>query len=178
MQEIPNVVPLVADGRREILGSIAFDVVMFDVVIIVRIPRVTHQGLQNVRKCPIEPGPVLGQYAIVVNMIVHHQRKTSCAPECESHMSDAMEVREMVEEPDGAGEVDREVEQDMREKDDIGRVSYDARGNSGIWTHNVLVQERVNVLFIPGYEDGGLELSVIRVVERLETSKSCSVVLI
>lgn len=70
---------------------------------------------------------------------MHHQCETSRTPECEGHVCDAVEVGKSVKEPDGAGEVDGEVEQDMCEEDDIGGVSDDARSNSGVWTYNVLV---------------------------------------
>lgn len=61
VQEVEDVVTLVADGGRQVVGAVALDVVMFYVVVKVRVPGVAHEGVGDVGKRGVEEaqdGPV------------------------------------------------------------------------------------------------------------------------
>jgi hypothetical protein len=55
VEEVGQGVSLVADCGTEIVWAIAFDVVVFDMVIIVGVPGVAHQWIGNIWEENIEP---------------------------------------------------------------------------------------------------------------------------
>ena len=73
VQEMPDIVALVPDRGRQVVRSVTFDVVMLDVVEIVRVPCVAHQRVHNVWECQIDQRVCLVQYAAHMYMLVHHQ---------------------------------------------------------------------------------------------------------
>lgn len=70
--KVGDAVTVVEHGCAEILSSIAFHMVMFDVVIEVRVPGVTQHGVKQVWEQSIED-PVLGsQDTVHVDVLVLH----------------------------------------------------------------------------------------------------------
>ena len=132
LRKTPRRIALIPNRRREITRPIALDMMVLDVVVVVRVPGMTHQRLQDVGERDVEPVPVFGQDAIIVDVIVHEQGEGAGAPEAIDCVQDAVEVSEVVEEVEGAGEVDAEVEEDMREEDYVSRVARYGCGEAGV----------------------------------------------
>lgn len=97
VQEVPDVVSLVSKGGGKIVRAVAFDVVVFDVVVVVRVPGMTHERFQDVREAEVEDRPVFRQHAVVVDVVVHQEGEGARAPEGESRVEDAMDPGEVVE---------------------------------------------------------------------------------
>lgn len=87
LREVPNTVPLVADSGRKVVGSVAFNVVMLDVVIVVRVPRVTHHWVENVWEQPIDKVILLAEDTAHMDMLMF--QKSVCSHIVALH--DAME---------------------------------------------------------------------------------------
>jgi hypothetical protein len=86
VEEMPDVVSLVSKGGRKIVRAIAFDVMVLHMVVVVRVPSVAHQRFQNVREAEVEYRPVLGQHAVVVDVVVHQESEGTSTPESESRV--------------------------------------------------------------------------------------------
>ena len=113
--------------------TIRFHVVMLDMVIIVRVPCMPNQWLDNIRERQIQPLPGPRQHSIVVNVVVQHQRRRSRSPRCMQSMYDAVQPSKMIEEVHCAWDCQAQMPEYVCEKDDIGRMSYDALGQIVIW---------------------------------------------
>lgn len=103
MQEVYKFVTLVSDGGREVVRTIAFHVVMLDMVVKVRVPRVTHQRISDVWKELVEPGILFREDAVHVDVLVAEERIGAYIPSLHNHMKDCMEPGEAVEEEEGTG---------------------------------------------------------------------------
>lgn len=55
VQKIQQVIPLVPESGREIIRAVGFDMVMLDVVILIRIPGMSHQRIENVCESRVQP---------------------------------------------------------------------------------------------------------------------------
>ena len=54
LREIPNTIPLIPDSGREVIGSVAFHMMVLDVVIVIRVPGMTHERIQDVREGSVD----------------------------------------------------------------------------------------------------------------------------
>lgn len=114
VREVPDIVSLIAQRGRKIVWPVAFDVMVLDVVVVIRVPSVAHQRFQDVREAEVEESPVFGEYAAVVDVVVHQECERACAPECEGRVDDSVDVGEVVEEIHRAGEIDECIQEDVR----------------------------------------------------------------
>ena len=73
--------------------TIAFYVMMLHVVVIVRIPGVPKQGFQHVGKNCVKQLELLCQNAVIVDVVVHHQRERPDTPSSEGEVYDSMSSR-------------------------------------------------------------------------------------
>lgn len=73
VQEVQNAVALVSHCRGQIVGSIAFDVVVLDVMEEIGVPGVSHQRVKDVWEDSIDKGVFLVQDTSHVNVLVHEQ---------------------------------------------------------------------------------------------------------
>lgn len=73
MQEAGELIALVAHSRAEVVGSVAFDMVVLDMVEVVAIPRMAHQWVGNVWEEIVEPGEVLLEDSAHMDVLMHHQ---------------------------------------------------------------------------------------------------------
>ena len=95
-QEIGEVVPLVTHGGGEVTWPVALDVVVLDVVIVVRVPRVAHQGIRDVGKDRVEEPEGLAEDTAHVDVLVHHQGVGANEVRLHDPVEDAMEPGEVV----------------------------------------------------------------------------------
>lgn len=116
VQEVPDVVPLVAEGGGQVVGPVAFDVVVLHVVVEVCVPRMAHQRVGDVRERDIEQVDqriLLAQHTTAVDVLMHHECVRAHVVELHGGVDDSMQIREVVVEPncarDGGGEVEDEV---------------------------------------------------------------------
>lgn len=115
--KLAELIALVPDRRRQIIRPVALDVVVLDVVVVVRVPGVAHQGIQNIGKHGVEyPRPpfIFGQDATHVDVLVHHQRVGAHVPAVEDGVEDGVRPGEADKEEihggrDSGGKVDEEV---------------------------------------------------------------------
>lgn len=73
VEEVEDVVALVADRRGEVVRAVAFDVVVLHMVEVVRVPGVAHQRVHDVRECKVDDGVGFVEDAAHVDVLVHHQ---------------------------------------------------------------------------------------------------------
>lgn len=171
LSKTPRRVALIPDRRRQIIRPVAFDMVMLDVVVIVRVPSMAHQRLEHIRKGDVKPVPVLGQDAIIVDMVVHEQGERAGAPKAVDRMEYPVEVGEVVEEVDGTGDIDTEVEKNVGEEDDVSGMSGYACCPASVGFDDCFVEPWWEVLFVEGDEDRGLEVGTFGVVQGMEAGK-------
>lgn len=167
---MPDAIPLVTKSRAEVLGSIAFHMVVFYVVVKVAVPCVAHERVEEVRKAQIEPRVVFLENAASVNVLVHHERVRARIRHLHHKMQDAMEPGEMVKEPKGRGHRSGEVEDEVGEEDDIGLDADDRLSQAYVGLEKTL-QGRLELAQsteVPSIEDCGLKVWMFRVVERLD----------
>jgi hypothetical protein len=168
MEEMPNVIPLISDRRGQILRPVPFDVVMLDMVIVVRVPGVTNQRLKDIRKHEIhrrhERSLGFRQHPVVVDVIVQHQRKGPRAPEGKGHVGDGVEVGEVSEEEDRRGQIDERIHEDVGEEDDVRGVADDFHGEGGVRSEDVFLDQGVDVLGVPEGENLDFGFGLVGVI--------------
>jgi hypothetical protein len=130
---------------------------MFDVVIIVRVPSMAQQRREDVRKSEIQGFVRRSQYAIVVDVVVKHEGVPAGTPDSEDQMRDGVEIGEVVVEVDRRREEDGEVEDDVRQENDVRGVPNDGLGEAGVGVDDMCLEPGWEGGGVPGYEDGGRE---------------------
>lgn len=73
VEEVKDVVTLIAQRGGQVVGSIALDVVVLDVVVEVAVPGVAHERIEHVWEGVVEPCHVLSQDTSHVDVLVHHE---------------------------------------------------------------------------------------------------------
>lgn len=106
---------------------------------------------------------------MIVDMAVHYQCEWSSTPDGVHGVQNSMEPGEVVEEVDGAGDVDREIPENVGEEDDVSWVAHDLAADLGVWAKNPLIDPLWHVLFVVPGEDGGLEVWMVWVVQGLQS---------
>ena len=166
VEEVEDVVALVADRRGKVVGPVAFDVVVLDVVEVVRVPGVAHERVHDVWEGLIDQGVGLVEDAAHVDVLVHHERVGAHVVQLHERVERAVPPLEVVEEVDCRGYARREVEEQMGEHDNVGVDAHDRTPPSHVRVYHVFSKGRVrDARVIYGYEDGGLEFVRFRVVE-------------
>ncbi len=104
VKKVENVVTLVSNSRGEIVGPVAFDVMVLDMVVKVRVPCMSHERIRDIRENFVDnaENPSLRQDSVHVDVLVHHQGVCPCEPKLHQHVEDAVEVVEVAEQQDGA----------------------------------------------------------------------------
>lgn len=69
---------------------------MLDVVIVVGVPGVSHQRLEDIGERSIEPGVILGEYAVIMYVIVKQECESTAVPCRHYPVTDAVEPGEAV----------------------------------------------------------------------------------
>ena len=69
-QKVAQRVALVAEGRGKVFRPVVLDVMMLYVVVVVGIPGVAHQRLEDVGPDMVEPGVFFGQETTIVDMVM------------------------------------------------------------------------------------------------------------
>lgn len=67
-EEVGRAFPLVAQCRRQVVRAVVLDVVVLDVVVVVRVPHVAHERVEDVGEQGVEGGEAPGQDAALVCM--------------------------------------------------------------------------------------------------------------
>ena len=134
-------------------------------VIVIRVPCVPHQRLQDIGPHLVEPGIVAGQQAVVVDMIMEHQSKGPAVPALHDPVEDCVWPREVVEEIQSARHGRCKIEEDVREEDDIGWSSNNPLRPRRIWLYEVTENGLGDILFVPTGENSWLEVFASLVVE-------------
>ena len=97
-REMQERVALIPNGGRKIVRAIALAVMVLDVVVKIRIPSVSHEGLQDIRNQMIEKCVLFCQHAVIVNMVVQHKGERSTVPTHHDTVTDGMGIGEVVKE--------------------------------------------------------------------------------
>ncbi|TKW51113.1 hypothetical protein CTA1_12224 [Colletotrichum tanaceti] len=129
-EEVEGVVALVADGGGQVVGPVALDVVVLDVVVEVGVPGVAHEGVGDVGEGGVE-GPqeaagLPGEDAAHVDVLVHHEGVGADVVELHGHVQRAVDVAETAEQQQGARHGGGQVEEQVGEHQDVGLVADDA----------------------------------------------------
>jgi len=148
-EKLEGLVSLVVNGRRQVLGAVAFNMVHLDMVVEVRVPRVAHQRSCYVGEEAIDESILLLEDAIVVDVVVEEERKGAGVPDGEDGMEDGVEPCEVVVEVCRAGQEHRVVHQYVGEEDGIGFLSHDFQSPGEIWLYEKTIQRRVDLAPIP-----------------------------
>lgn len=124
--KVPGVVALKVDSRRQVSWAVALDVVVLDVVVVVRVPGVAHEWIQDEGEGAVQPGPALGQHAALVDVLVHHERVRGHVEELHEEVQHAVGPGKVHKEQvrgarDGGGEVDEQ----MRPHDNVRLGAHD-----------------------------------------------------
>jgi len=120
-------VALEADGRRQVARAVALDVVVLDVVVVVRVPGVAHEGVHDVGEEVVDEGEAAGEHAALVDVLVLEQGVGSHVVALHGDVEDGVQVGEAGEEEDGGGDRGGEVEEEVRDEDD---VRFDTAGGA------------------------------------------------
>lgn len=119
-QEVVQLVSLVPDSRRQITGSIPFDVVVLDVMVVVRVPRMSHERVGDVGKERVKQPELLGEDSAHVDVLVHHERVGPHVVRLHDPVEDPMDPSEVIVQVDCTGDGGGEVQDEMRQHHNVG----------------------------------------------------------
>lgn len=156
LQELSHLVALIIDCGRQIGRAVALYVVHLNMMVVVRVPSMTHQWACNVWEEFIHQGVRLAKNAIVVDMVVKHQCKWASVPNSKDGMCDGMNPMEVVEKIYRARKQNREVYGYVSDKHCVWILSYEALRKIEVWLRNIFVDERMEFLLLPHGEDPAL----------------------
>lgn len=69
--------------------------VMLDVVVVIRVPSMSHQRFEDIWKGEIEESVSLRQHTVVVDMVMQHDGERSAVPARHDAVADGVRVREV-----------------------------------------------------------------------------------
>jgi hypothetical protein len=101
LQKVIDVVALVPDCGREIVRTVAFHVMVLDVVEVVRVPRMSHQWIQDVWEQLVDDSVLLVEHSTGVNVLMLQKRICSSIPTLHDAMKDGVPPVEVVEQVNG-----------------------------------------------------------------------------
>lgn len=129
---MPDIVALVAHGRRQVVGSVGLNVMMLNVMEVVRVPGMPHQRICDVREDAVKRRILLVQYPPHVDVLVHHQ--CVCPHEVYLHyrVQRAMPPVEVVEHIDGGRYARAEIEEEVGQHYDISVNADDCTGPANV----------------------------------------------
>jgi hypothetical protein len=125
---VAELVSLVPDGGGEVFWAIVLVVVVLDVMVVVRVPRVAHQRLEYDGPALIEQAVFLLQEAVVVNVIMEQQRESPLVPHLHDTVKHSVRPCVVNVEQNGAWHRRRQVQYDVRQKHDVDRLADDGAG--------------------------------------------------
>lgn len=155
--------------------------VMLDVVIVVRVPCVAHQRVDDVGEESIDDSEArrLGEDAPHVNVLVHHKAVGAHIIELHSEVENSMNIGEVVEEKASTRHQGSEVENQMCQHYHISLVAHDILCPDKVMTKHPVVQESRqagrHVSGINSGKDGRLEPLVRGVIESFENGYVMSI---
>lgn len=171
-EEVREVVALVAHGGGEVTGPVALDVVVLDVVVVVRVPRVAHQRIGDVGEDRVEEPEGLAEDPAHVDVLVHHEGVGADKVRLHDPVEDAMEPSEVVVEVESARDESREVDNEVIEHHDISLDADHLAGYIEIRLQQPFVcpwrQPALQVGSVPGERDGGLKPNTPRIIESFQ----------
>lgn len=133
--KIRDRVAVIPHGRIEVCRPVALDMMMFDVVVVVGVPGVAHQWINDVGKQSVEDPILWGEDAVHVDVLMLHECVCACEPDMQDPMQQPVDPVEVVAvHPDRAGNRHSKVDQQMSDHDHICRVTGDflSPGDIGI----------------------------------------------
>lgn len=141
--------------------------VVLNMVIEVRIPRVAHEGVGNVGEDGIEKGEAFVQDPAHMDVLVHHQRVGADVADLHDEVQHRVDPGESPEQDDGTGHGRREIQHEVHEHHNVGLHPDDGARDADAWTEEPCVQQRrqLEMLEFDRIEDGRLESRVFRVVQ-------------
>ena len=139
---------------------------VLDVVVVIRVPCMSHQRLENIWNGEIEKCVLFRQHAAVMAMVVHHDSKWPSVPRSHDPVAYGVRVREMEEEIQRARNRSCEVKECVCEEHHVCFVSNHGLSPSDVGLKNRSVEEdrKVNVLEVPSRKDCRLEVCALFVV--------------
>lgn len=170
MEEVEDVVTLIAKRGRQVVGSVALDVVVLDMMVEVAVPGMAHERIEHVGEGVVEPGHVLGQDTSHVDVLVHHEGVGADIAELQDQVQDAVKPCEGVEEVEDAGDGGGEVEEEMGDNEHVGLYTHEGACDADVERDDPGIEERGNgdLVRVYGRDDGGLKASILGVVEAIE----------
>lgn len=124
-EEVEEVVALIADGRGEVLGAVALDVVVLDVVVIVGVPGVAHERVGDVGEQLVKPAEAFLQDPAHVDMLVHHEGVRAHVVGLHDPVQDTVRPVEVSEQEDCTGDRGCEIQQQVGEHHHVGVNAHD-----------------------------------------------------
>ena len=95
-------------------------------VVVVRIPRMAHEGINNIREERVDQTILRSQDAFHVDILMFHERVAARIPDVHDPVKEAMDPAEVVAiEIKRTGDRGRQVKQEMRDHHDVGWKTCD-----------------------------------------------------
>lgn len=170
MEEMPNVVPLIAQRRRKVVGPVPLYVMVLDMVVEVRVPRVSHERIQDVREELVEEGKSRVEDASHVDVLMHHERVRTDVRRLHDAVQDGVDPGEVIEEERGAGHRRGEVEQEVSEHDDVCLNADDGPSSADVRVQHPSPESlrQLDLLQVEVSDNGWDKVRALGVIEGLE----------
>lgn len=95
-QEVWDAVAVIVHCRAQVVSAVAFHVVVLDVMVVVRVPRVTVHRVEQVREQVVEQPELWGEDSIHVDVLVLHQGESAAVEQLHEPVQDTVKVRKAV----------------------------------------------------------------------------------
>lgn len=107
------------------MRAVAFDVVVFDVVVKVGVPGVAHQRIQDVREERVDntEGEPFGEDPALVDVLMFEESVRTHVIPLHEKVKDGVGEGEVTEEEEGGGDGGQRVDEEVSEEDDVGFVA-------------------------------------------------------
>jgi hypothetical protein len=104
--EVNYTISLVAKGRGQVVGSVALNMMVLNMVVVVRVPGMTEKRIEDIRKTNINyvEWESSSEYTVHMNMLVPHERVSAYVVELEGNMENRMWPCEIEVQKNGAGD--------------------------------------------------------------------------
>lgn len=138
---MPDVVTLIPESGREVIGSVSFHVMMLDVVVKVGIPTVSHERIKDVGEQCVEDDELFAEDTSHVNVLMHHEGVCAHITDLHKAMNKSVNPPEPVKEEGGAWDGRGEVQQQVRNHHDVCLNSNDGARNADVGLKNPLIED-------------------------------------